>query len=313
DVAGPDLDEVLVLEEAGERAVESARPLLGLDGQVRPGDVADEERVAGQEQPRRLVAASVLDDEGEVLGPVAGRAEGGDARLAEAEGRTLLERLVVVRGAGLRAHVERRAGRGGEAPASREVVGVVVRLKDVPDLEVVLVRELEVVVDLPLGVDDRRLAAVGDHVRRTAKVFVQHLAEEHLLRRALEPPAPRLAGGASLRRGEEVLERDVDERGARLGKRRVAVEELAPDADAAPAARLDPRADEQLRVDRNRMAIADEDPRRHGREAIPGGEESAGLVEEGGDEPTVDDPRPALGSLPQVDLGLAQLPALDLR
>src|SRR5207245_9855376 len=74
DVPGPDLDEVLVLEEAGERAVESARPLLGLDGQVRPGHVADEERVAGQEQPRRLVAASVLDDEGEALGPGAGRA-----------------------------------------------------------------------------------------------------------------------------------------------------------------------------------------------------------------------------------------------
>ena len=61
------------------------------------------------------------------------------------------------------------------------------------------------------------------------------------------------------------------------------------------------------------MAIADEDPRRHGREAIPGGEESAGLVEEGGDEPTVDDPRPALVSLLEVDVGLVELPALDLR
>jgi hypothetical protein len=178
-VAGPHLDEVLVLEEAGERVVEPARAFLGLDGQVRPGHVPDEERVAGQEEPRPAVAAAILDDEGEVLGPVPGRAEGGDARVAELEGRPLLERLVVVLGPGLGAHVQRRAGRDGEPPPAREVVGVVVRLEDVPDPEVVLVRELEVTLDLPLRVDDRRLAAIRDHVRGAAEVLVEELAEEH--------------------------------------------------------------------------------------------------------------------------------------
>src|SRR5438128_2573524 len=59
-----------------------------------------------------------------------------------------------------------------------------------------------------------------------------------------EPPAPGLARGTSFGRGEEVLQRNVHERGARFGQRRLAVEELAADADAAPAVRLDPRADE---------------------------------------------------------------------
>jgi hypothetical protein len=180
DVARPDLDEVLVLEQARERAVEPARALLRLDGQVRAGHVADEERVPGQEEPRRVVAAPVLDGEGEVLGPVARRAEGGDARVAELQRRPVGERLVVVLGAGLGAHPQGGAGRGGEAPAAGEVVGVVVRLEDVADPDVVLVRELEVVLDLPLRVDDRRLAAVGDHVRGAAEVLVQDLAEEHL-------------------------------------------------------------------------------------------------------------------------------------
>src|SRR5207253_10503377 len=122
-----------------------------------------------------------------------------------------------------------------------------------------------------------------------------------------------LARGPSLRRGEEVLERDVEEPGARLGERLVAVEELAADADPPAAARLDARADEELRVDRHRVAVADEDPRRHGREAVPGGEQPAGLVEDGRDEPPVDDPGAALMALVAVDVRLVELLALDLR
>src|ERR671922_172937 len=76
DVSRPDLEEVLVLQQPPERAVQVAGALLGLDGQVGPRHVADEERVAGQDEPRALVAASVLDEEREVLGPVAGRPDG---------------------------------------------------------------------------------------------------------------------------------------------------------------------------------------------------------------------------------------------
>jgi hypothetical protein len=54
-----------------------------------------------------------------------------------------------------------------------------VRLEDVRDLEAVLVGEGEVVLDLPLRVDHRRLAAVGDHVGGAAEILVEYLSEEH--------------------------------------------------------------------------------------------------------------------------------------
>src|SRR5919204_5438099 len=192
DVRRPDLEEVLLLEQLAEGAVQVSRALLGLDGQVRPCHVADEQRVAGQDEPGALVAASVLDEEREVLGPVAGRADGGDPRLANLDRRSLLEWLVVVLGFRLARDVECRPGRRREPPVAGEVVGVVVRLEHVPDLEVVLAREVEVLLDLPLRVDDRRLAAVGDHVRGTAEILVQHLPEEHLGAWAacLEPARP---------------------------------------------------------------------------------------------------------------------------
>ena len=56
---------------------------------------------------------------------------------------------------------------------------MVVRLEDVRDREAVLLREREVVLDLPLRVDHRGLAAVGDDVGGAAEILVQHLPEEH--------------------------------------------------------------------------------------------------------------------------------------
>ena len=64
DVAGPDLDVVAQAEQAVQRRVQLARAVLGLDGEVGPRDVADEQRVAGQERP-------VVDEERAVLGTVA--------------------------------------------------------------------------------------------------------------------------------------------------------------------------------------------------------------------------------------------------
>ena len=60
-----------------------------------------------------------------------------------------------------------------------DVVGVVVRLEDVRDAEAVLLGELEVGLDVPFRVDDRRLAPVGDDVGRAPEILVQHLPEEH--------------------------------------------------------------------------------------------------------------------------------------
>jgi len=95
------------------------RPFFRLDGQVRPGEGADQERVARHDEPRLLASTSVLD---------------GDPR--------------------------------------PEMIGVVAS-QDVLDLEAMLFREREVALDLPLRVDDRRLAAVSHDVGRAAKIVVE--------------------------------------------------------------------------------------------------------------------------------------------
>jgi hypothetical protein len=114
-----------------------------------------------------------------VLGPVSRRCERRDPHVADADRGPVRHRLVLEPDPGLRRHVDRRAGRLLQAALPGDVVGVVVGLEDVRDLEAVFVGELEVLLDVPLGVDHRRLSSVGDHVRGAAEVFVQDLAEEH--------------------------------------------------------------------------------------------------------------------------------------
>jgi hypothetical protein len=65
------------------------------------------------------------------------------------------------------------------AAAAREVVGVVVGLQDVRDSRIVFFGDPKVVLYLPLGVHDRRLAAVSDHVGGAAQIFVKYLPKEH--------------------------------------------------------------------------------------------------------------------------------------
>ena len=56
---------------------------------------------------------------------------------------------------------------------------MVVRLEDPGNAQAVLVGQPEIVLDLPLRIDDDCLAAVRDDVRGAAQVFVQELPEEH--------------------------------------------------------------------------------------------------------------------------------------
>ena len=126
-----------------------------------------------------------------MLGPVARRRHGDDPHLADLDRVAVAERLVLVLDAGVLGDVNRGTRRLAQPPAARHVVGVVVRLEDVGDLEAVVAGERKVVLDLPLGVDHHRLAAVGDHVRRAAEILVQYLSEEHgrTLPRRLTPHA----------------------------------------------------------------------------------------------------------------------------
>ena len=104
--------------------------------------------------------------------------------LPELELPAVVERLVVVVGRGVAVHVDRRAGRGREPAVARHVVGVVVRLEDVLDVDAEVAREMQVLLDLELRVDHRRDAGVlvADEVRRTPEVVVGDLAKDHASR-----------------------------------------------------------------------------------------------------------------------------------
>ena len=84
-----------------------------------------------------------------------------------------------------------------------------------------------------------------------------------------------------------MLERHVHERDPRLGEQLVGVPELSPHVHAAALLLLDERTAQQRPVDRHRPAVAQKDPPGDDREAVPGCEQAADLVQEGGDHPAV--------------------------
>ena len=183
EVAGPDLDLVGQREQPlVQRAEDAGGALARLDRQVGTGDVADEERVAAQHGDRVAAALGVAQQEGGVLGPVAGRVDRLDRhRLAQLQRPAVGERLVLVLGLGQLVDVDRRPGGAGEATVAGDVVGVVVRLQHVLDPHPVQAGEVHVGVDVPLRVDHRgdARARVADQVGGAAEILVDDLSEEH--------------------------------------------------------------------------------------------------------------------------------------
>ena len=156
EVAGPDLDLVGQRQQPlVQRAEHVGGALARLDRQVGAGDVADEQRVAAQQRPGVAAAAGVAEQEGGVLGPVAGRVDRLDrrGRPAPASSRRRTAR------AGTRPRPARGRGSSrrccGQAAVAGDVVGVVVGLEHVPDPHPVQARQAPVGVDVPLRVDDR--------------------------------------------------------------------------------------------------------------------------------------------------------------
>ena len=165
-----------------QRAEDAARALLLVDREVGPGDVADEQRVAGQHRPRLGAARGVDQRERRVLGPV--------ARACAARGRGRCR---------ARAPSRRRTARArSRAPASRWmwiVAPVAAARRPWPETwsawlwvsrmcsiaHAHVAREREVVLDVELRVDHRGHAGVlvADQIGRAAEVVVGDLAEDH--------------------------------------------------------------------------------------------------------------------------------------
>jgi hypothetical protein len=105
----------------------------------------------------------------------------------------------------------------------------------------------------------------------------------------------------------------VDERSARLREDERAVDDLGRDVYAAPSLVLHVGANEELGLDRDRLAELHEETGGQGREPVPGREQPAGLVEGGGDETAVDKPWPCLVLVRELEIGLVLSQAFALR
>ena len=161
EMPGPHLDAV---GEAEQLLVQGAKdvacPLVPVDGEVGPRDVAHEQGVAGQHGPRLRAARGVDQRERRVLGPVPGSVQRAHAHGSQRQLPAVVEGLVVVARLCFAVHVDRGAGRVGEPPVAGDVVGVVVRLEDVLDRHAHVARQVQVLVDVELRVHDRRQAGV---------------------------------------------------------------------------------------------------------------------------------------------------------
>ena len=116
-----------------ERAKDAAGAVLLVDREVGSGDVADEQRVAGEDSPRLARAGAVDKHESGVLGTVPGRVQRANLQGAEFELPAVIKRLVVVGGLGVTVDVDGRAGGRDEAAVTGNMVGMVVGLEDVLD------------------------------------------------------------------------------------------------------------------------------------------------------------------------------------
>ena len=168
--------------EALQRAEEALGALAGVDREVRPRGVADQQRVAGQQV--------AVDEEAGVLGPVARRVHHLHGQRADGDLVAVLERLARVRDVGQGVDRDRHVVFKREAPVAGDVVGVVVRLEHADDPHACPLGFGEQRLD-PIGrVDGRRLAGslVADQVGRAAEVVVHELLEDHVVRRYQRAP-----------------------------------------------------------------------------------------------------------------------------
>jgi hypothetical protein len=75
--------------------------------------------------------------------------------------------------------VDLRAGRGRQAGAAGEVIGVDMGVHDVGDAQAVKARDAQVLPHVPLRVDDCRDPAVGHEIGGAGEVFVEDLSKHH--------------------------------------------------------------------------------------------------------------------------------------
>ena len=150
------------------------RAFARLDREVGTRGVSDEERVAGEDD-------LLVDHEGAVLGPVAGRMHHAQRHPSDFQFLTVVERIEGKLRLRKRMNRNRNSVLQCEAPVSRHMVGMRVRLEHPHDLDAALLGRLEVLLDRVRRIDEEGLPLTGiaDQVGGTAEIVVDELAEEH--------------------------------------------------------------------------------------------------------------------------------------
>jgi hypothetical protein len=178
---GEDLDAVRQFEQASQGVEKLLGALLRADREIGPGGIADEERVAGQDEPRLVGPRAVDDGDARVLGAVSGRVDCAQHDVAERDLAAVLQRVVLVRCLGGRVDRDRQTVLQREPSVPGEMVGVRVRLDRPDDPDLAPRRFRQHGFDRVRRVDDRRDTSflVADQIRRTAEVVVHELLEQH--------------------------------------------------------------------------------------------------------------------------------------
>ena len=180
-VGGIHLDAVRQDQEPrGEALVQARRRVLAAE--VRPADIADEQRVPGQHEPRLVAPGRVGHEKADAVGRVPRRVDDLERDRSHAQLLAVLDRGVGEGRLGRGMDVDARPGLGGEGLVARDVVGVQVGLDDVGDCEALLSAQSQVLVDpVPPGIDHHGLAGAttADQVRETAGLLVEHLLKDH--------------------------------------------------------------------------------------------------------------------------------------
>src|SRR4026209_2229314 len=150
---------------------EALGTLPRLHGEVGPRGVADEERVAGEDDPGIVSARPVGDGEAAVLGTVSRRVDAAEDYGAERYLGSVGHRVMRVLGIGRGMDAHRDAVLEREAPVPGQMIRMRVRLDHPDDARIASRGLLEVLLDRERRIDDDRVtrARVADAVGSTAE------------------------------------------------------------------------------------------------------------------------------------------------
>ena len=185
---GVDLDPVAELDEAVEASEERLGALARLHGEVGPREVADEERVACQDEPRVVGTCAVGDRERAVLRAVSRRVDDGDAHVAHVDGVAVREHVVWVLRVCFLVDRDGNAVLERQPAVAGDVVRVGVRLQHARDAHAAPLGERAHRLEVERRVDDDGYSrqVVTHQVGRAAEILVENLLEQHAPK--LAPP-----------------------------------------------------------------------------------------------------------------------------